>query len=130
MMEPLVGFYILLGLFFDIIGAFLIVSNIITFRSSWTPELLKINSEWLAQYRKFLPTMSQIIIADNEKESLKKFQEENKDLLKASNDYNEKLGKEIEKQRKDFSKNRAYSGLSFLIGGFLLQGLGVVVQLF
>lgn len=129
-MEPLVGFYILLGLFFDIIGAFLIVSNIITFRSSWTPELLKINSEWLAQYRKFLPTMSQIIIADNDKEALKKFQEENKDLLKASNDYNEKLGKEIEKQRKDFSKNRAYSGLSFLIGGFSLQGLGVVIQLF
>jgi len=130
MMEPLVGFYILLGLFFDIIGAFLIVSNIITFRSSWTPELLKINSEWLAQYRKFLPTMSQIIISDNEKEALKKFQEENKDLLKASNDYNEKLGKEIEKQRKDFSKNRAYSGLSYLIGGFLLQGIGVVIQLF
>jgi len=64
MMEPLAGFYILLGLSFDVVGAYLLVSIIISFKSSWTPELLKIHNEWLIQYREFLPKMSQIIIAD------------------------------------------------------------------
>ncbi len=130
MIEPLTSFYILLGLTFDIIGAYLLVSIIISFKSSWTPELLRIHNEWLTKYREFLPKMSQIIIANGEKEAWTQFREENEEIITASKEYNEKLSKEITKQGKKFSKNRAYSGLACLIGGFSLQGLGVIIQLF
>ena len=38
-MEPLAGFYVLFGILFDVLGAYLIVSNIISYKSIWNPKL-------------------------------------------------------------------------------------------
>ena len=130
MVEPIAGFYILLGLFFDIIGAYLLVSIIVSFKSRWTSDLLKTQADFTSQCEKIIPILSQIEKDYNEKEALKKLQADNKNLLKTGKNFHKKLDKEIKKQQKSFSENRAYSGLSFLIGGFVLQGIGIAFQLF
>ena len=130
MMEPIAGFYILMGLLFDVIGAILIASTVIAYKTNWTPLLLEQNKRFTDFAIRFIPTPQEIGSGIFSKERLLEMKENNEKVDKSAKDYERKLDKEIKKQEKEFSKNRAFSGLSFFIGGFSLQGIGVVIQLF
>lgn len=127
-MEPLIAYFILQGLTFDIIGAILLVSIILSFKSTWTPDLILSHKNWIESAGEIRFTAEEIA-GTFTKERLTEISKSNEKILKASKGYRETLKKEIEKQLKEFSKKRAWAGLSFLIGGFLLQGIGVYLQL-
>lgn len=131
-MESLVAFFILQGLTFDVIGAILVVTSILTFRPKDTQSYLEHNAGLLVWLFKNLVKYGEV--NDNTLD----VQATIKNIRQASSDHFFKdellyhgtlLNLEIENQTKEFTKNRAYSGLSFLVGGFLLQGIGVIFQL-
>ncbi len=133
-MESLTGFFILEGLLFDIIGAYLVVSSIFTFKPNtssqvygehFLPLFLPIVKAWI-QHPNFVNTKNfdMDIIIKNIAEELSE-----SDYFKESLYHIDIYKNELETEEKDFTENRAYSGLSFLVGGFTLQGIGVIIQL-
>lgn len=130
MLEPISGFFILLGLSFDIVGAFLIASAIIAFKSTWTPFLIKQREAWKNIVNPFIPTSQEIGSNIFSKERLEEMRETNLLIKKASVEFSKELQLDITKQEKKFTKKRTRLGLPFLIGGFLLQGIGTIFQLF
>jgi len=133
-LEPLTGFFILEGILFDIIGAYLIVSAIFSFRPN-------IKSESFKEY--FLPVFTQILKKSLEDSEIGHYKTMNRNSffkkiglqLSEDNEFKESLRymdiykKDLEIEIREFTTKRAFSGLSFLIGGFLLQGIGVINQL-
>lgn len=143
-MEPLTGFFILEGLTFDIIGVVLIVTGIFDFKQDNKLESNAVVADQIRAIFKLIhgnlkgSQFTSEDVGDLFKEIpgfLKKNDMTFKDIL-----YETALDEELHKSnmlflKKDyyetrkFSQNRAISGLSFLIGGFLLQGIGIINQL-
>ncbi len=130
MIDSLAVFYILLGLTFDIIGALFIISPIIAFKSKWTPELITLQSKWQTKLNEYLPELQKMFNPDKDEDAYQQFGKVNADFLKDSTMHRDNMNEIISGQKDEDAKGNAYSGISCLIGGFLLQGLGVVVQLF
>jgi len=137
-MEPLTGFFILEGLLFDIIGAVFIVTGIVFPQKQFqdiTPtimeeetniRLLDIQIE-LFHYQKSLK--NQIL---NSKLTSSHYDD------KIITNMLEKLSKHIayliiysvrSLAEKHQNQIKIVQGLPFLIGGFILQGIGVITQL-
>ncbi len=144
-MEPLTGFFILEGLLFDIIGAYFVVSGLLngdnklnfllsdlrdrTIRlQEESMHLATMYKEYFEAYRQKKPQF----IIDNLRSKLEEFGEQSEsDKLEhleitTINTHNILLQIISEKQ---IDKLQVSRGLPFLIGGFLLQGIGVVLQL-
>ena len=130
-MDPLAGLFVLWGLAFDVIGVILLVSIIISIKADWTPELLELKKKMgdIANHM-VLPTSQEIGSNTFTKERLLEIKESHEQTRIKLIDLEGKLMKGIAKREKELSKSRAFSGLAFLIGGFLLQAIGVVIQLF
>ncbi len=143
-LEPLTAFFILEGLAFDIIGAIFIIRGLFDFNKDDkletnavlanriraifklmrgnskalepTPEELVNNLMKLPEFlKKTNMTMKNVFYETDIDEDLHKSQ-----MMFLKKDYYE---------TKKFSQNSVISGLSFLVGGFLLQGIGVITQL-
>jgi len=125
-MDPLAAFYILEGLTMDVVGAILIVSGILSFEIQWTPKLRDAAKKPIDLFKEIMDLAESEDLAGSAKE----IKEKNTRFKIASQAYLNAFNSAREKQKSKFTKNRAISGLSFLIGGFLLQGIGVVIQLF
>jgi len=143
-MEPLTAFFILEGLTFDIIGAFLVVTGL--FKSPFyfprreganelNNEELQLQS--LIHYRRELSRKEVNTLNYEEQQSI------HRHLLDLDKQV-EKSRAQFEQNQKHFSTNyniissmeqhmfalhRGLKGLPFLIGGFVLQAMGVVTQL-
>lgn len=132
-MDPLAGFFVLFGLIFDVVGAILIISPIIFFKSNWNREMLEMKKDFFKEKMGALTQLSQIVIATDKAEANKQFLLENKEaiekLRREAEKYQKQLTKDIDIQKKDYTERRARSGLACLVGGFAMQGGGVVIQL-
>ncbi len=128
-MEPIIGLFFLIGLIFDIIGACLLVSVILSFKTKWTPELLENKDEVFEYLPKFISDVGEIVTGTSKDRAIEIVKDSDV-LIKLCKDYIKLFNKEKEKQEKEFSKNRAYGGLTLLIIGFALQIFGVIFQLF
>jgi hypothetical protein len=128
-MEPLSVFFILEGLTFDIIGAILVISGILNFKLKNTEPIKNLISNFL------IPVLNEYYKVHPIKEGYQDINEVLKFTDKA--DFSSTLPRidvpgiqiELQKQEQDHTMNKAYSGLPFLIGGFVLQGIGTVTQL-
>lgn len=133
MMEPLTAFFILEGLTFDIIGAILIVSGIISFKIKYTKNVNKfmrnVAAPLILDYFRFHKIKEGYLDIKEITKHADISPNKTKNNLDFSSFDTSNLERDLNEQEKDFSINRAYSGLSFLIGGFLLQGIGVITQL-
>ena len=69
-----------------------------------------------------------------EKEILSKqawadFSSQTNKILEIAKDFRDKFDRELKKEKNKKIENNAYSGLACLVGGFLMQAIGVIVQL-
>lgn len=137
-MEPLTGFFILEGLIFDVIGAIIIVRGLKQINPYDLKRVKELQSIFInsqgevmnlgAKIRK----LRRINLASDEDFYLLE-----KALLEKQGDH-QTLGKALPTQQRslvsvaqhEYSLIEAIKGLPFLIGGFSLQAVGVVIQLF
>lgn len=145
--EPLPAFFILEGIAFDMIGAYLVVSGVFKLNYNMSQELNDIESIIVIKETKidFLKQKRDLIREEIFEKNLsynqnEKLQLKLQDLQKKINDSMLELEPLLSKMRylmnidylkmKDKQTNeKAIKGLFFLIGGFLLQGIGVIIQL-
>lgn len=139
-MEPLTGFFILEGLTFDIIGAYLIVTGL--FHVGKFQFFDKDHQEYLNEVIEIIKQVYEIdksitsfygklsLEYSIAKDHLIRRKEVLEDQLKIATD-KENLNYKIEKNHAQLEKSLSFGikGLPFLMGGFILQGIGVITQL-
>lgn len=146
-MEPLTGFFILEGLVFDIIGAYLIIRGLEKISIIDDPLFISATNR-VNEKESHLERM--IILRDNMRNTLvSKFpSHEIENTLQGRLSISDAEIHEIRKELETMKSNvistitslkifrqhkqalaRGLQGLPFLIGGFLLQGIGVINQL-
>jgi len=137
-MEPLTGFFILEGLLFDIIDAIFIISGIV-FPKGVSFKPTNLDKQVLQQLNKikfdlsiYESDVSHYTHFKNDEFTHQEFHDE------ATPEMTIKLNEHIvqllvylveQSAEKNNNKNKVLQGLPFLIGGFLLQGIGVINQL-
>lgn len=136
-MEPLTGFFILEGILFDVLGAIFIVKGLYPINLTKIDSVIEIKEDF----------GNNIYHISNLNIKLKKLIHNNgheDDILKLNNSIEiakiklDQFGKAIPTQIRSLeiaaqherSLDYAIRGLSCLLGGFLLNGIGVVTQLF
>jgi len=144
-LEPLTGFFILEGLTFDIIGAYLVISGLLktdfllmeklSDLKKVIKELTKQNMKMTQLYQESIEildkTISSFSIDQHTKELEKAHKNSNEmklNILEITVEYVHNFLAEV-MHEKQYDKLRVRSGLPFLIGGFILQGIGVINQL-
>lgn len=146
MIEPLSAFYILEGLLFDAIGAIFIVSGILNrgtkldfFISELRDEIKELRSEsWgLMNIQKSIMDARKNnepqFVIDNLNYELQEFEEKSLDVkitwyeVLSIQIHNILIGFLAESKT---DQSRVRIGLPFLLGGFTLQGIGVITQLY
>lgn len=134
-MESLTAFFILEGLTFDMIGAYLIVTSVFPRKIIITPQYAKLFAEFmfgnaLPIYFKIMKNQNNDLTWGENKDKINKLIDDDPKIKELKAKFEIEVSEEKEKQQKELTVNRAYGGLSFLIAGFLLQGIGIVTQLF
>lgn len=144
--EPLYAFFLLEGILFGAIGGTLIVNGLLNFDNKLSihtsvlqEEIKKLQEESgyvLSLYKKLIESHKKKetkFITDQLRFELKEFEEESISIrlqqleIISIHTYNSLIGFLTEKQ---IDQRQVRMGLPFLIGGFLLQAIGVIVQLY
>lgn len=136
-MEPLTGFFILEGLTFDVIGAIFIVRGLFPINPYELKNVKEIEEDFregLHRVQNLSNTLKQLKLDDG---TFAKSRDELIHLIDFFKKENAQLGKAIPTQIRSLgsaaqherSLDYAIRGLSCLLGGFTLQGIGVVFQL-
>ena len=135
MIEPLVAFFFLEGLLFDIIGAIIIVRGLYPIKFNQIEKIQDVNEIFKVE---------QYILTDlimNKKEAIRQEHyealEDISSLILRQQVNLENLGKLIPTiirsignyEQHKYSLSNAIRGLPLLIGGFILQGIAVILQL-
>ena len=135
-MEPLTGFFILEGLVFDVIGAIFIVKGLMPINPDNLKSVKEINEDFSKKNHHISDLYIKVkkLILDDESDDRITFlndlilllRKERDQLRKAIPTQIRSLGSVFQYER---SLDYAIRGLFCLVGGFLLQGIGVVLQL-
>lgn len=138
--EPLTAFFFLEGLTFDIIGAYIIVTGLFGFRK----PIPDVDSEYYsANLEGFKETMKKVKLlrkdvenhpdTPNSRLALKEIYKLKLQMVHTSitamDLFNLDLRITENEKQHESARNKGIRGLPLLIGGFLLQGIGVVLQL-
>lgn len=140
-MEPLTAFFILEGLAFDIIGAYIIVTGLFKIKKLKYSEYLSGLQKKLDNVNTGIKTIEKLLRPENfeklENETSPKMERKlssaikhsinEKNNIEGEIDLTERIDKNL--QQDEHTLTRGIRGLPFLIGGFLLQGIGVITQL-
>lgn len=133
-MEPLVAFFLFLGIIFGIIGTYLILTIIREIAVKWTPELKSMLTGNIDALQGSLHISQQILDKiDNGKVISSSTKGELHDKIKYLKQFHADFSNAVDKEKlteqKEYVFRRSWQAGSFLIGGFALDFLGVLTQL-
>lgn len=134
--EPLTAFFFLEGLTFDIIGAILIVKGLYPFPYK-LGDILEIGKDLDEENRLLIDVRERITKLDvndpHYRISLgnlnRTYLEHARNIRTLTKTTPIKFRVHTLQERENYSLDKAKQGLPFLVGGFLLQGIGVILQL-
>lgn len=131
-MEPLTGFFILEGLTFDIIGVYLIVTGLFELKKIQLSEehrdYWKLLKERLIEIPNQKEGYANMVVRPDYFQKISKKSQFEYDTLEAIEDLSYKTDRNYQQNIQGLNKGR--TGLPFLVGGFLLQAIAVITQLF